>query len=757
MNEIQLTERQDDIYGDIVGSIITDGRCLLDSTMGSGKSYIAGKFINDYVDTKALIIVPNKDLGGQWIEKGNKSKMDIITYHAFKPSFIDKLDGTEYGLLICDEAHHTGAKVWGSHIQYFIEKFPNIPVIGLSATPDRLDKVDIINEIFNDNRIKGISFIEALESGLYPDIDYHLSSFDTDDLTEYEREQCYKIDDDEVLSLVKRLDIENSKYNYISLVGSVCKKHKKIAVFCKNITELITIKAITEEIFPDAEHLSYNYRLSPTNRIKNLNKFKKNKRMSFIYTVDMFGEGFHTCPIDAVICVRKTVSERVYFQQIGRALDTSGKLKKVTIIDFVSNIYNINLDKAFMRTGLDDRNFTIINYGSQYGTRKGSQVVIHNYTCDKKHIIQLLKDRINGPIYIQSPYKERLESGYYKTIKAAAEDMKVSYYTLQSICKRHPEWKFLSKETPLYYQSPYKERLESGYYETLKAAAEDMGLLAGNLSVIRKRHPEWKFVSKETSICCQSPYKERLESGYYKTKTDAVNDMEISLSKFKLICKRHPEWKFGTDKALSKIYLQSPYKERLESGYYKSKAEAARDMNISASLLYNKYKIHPEWRFGSKETHIYCKSPYKERLESGYYKSKVDARRDMMVKRHAFDTACKRHPEWKFGTDKFASIICLQSPYKERLESGYYKTIKAAAEDMKVSYHTFHSICKRHPEWRFAPKETHIYCQSPYKERLESGYYKSKAEAARDMMVKRDTIKSACKRHPEWKFGTDKK
>ena len=130
MNEIQLTERQDDIYGDIVGSIITDGRCLLDSTMGSGKSYIAGKFINDYVDTKALIVVPNKDLGGQWIEKGNKSKMDIITYQAFKPSFIDKLDGTEYGLLICDEAHQCTAQA----TKDFIEKCSAKIKIGCSGT-----------------------------------------------------------------------------------------------------------------------------------------------------------------------------------------------------------------------------------------------------------------------------------------------------------------------------------------------------------------------------------------------------------------------------------------------------------------------------------------------------------------------------------------------------------------------------------------------------------------------------------------------
>ena len=144
MNEIYLTERQDEIYDDVIDSIVSDGRCLLDSTMGSGKSYITGKYINDYVNTKALILVPNKDLGEQWILKGNKFKMDIITYHSFKPSFIDSLDGSEYDVLICDEAHHTGAKVWGFNIQYFIEKFPQIPVIGLSATPNRLDKVDII-------------------------------------------------------------------------------------------------------------------------------------------------------------------------------------------------------------------------------------------------------------------------------------------------------------------------------------------------------------------------------------------------------------------------------------------------------------------------------------------------------------------------------------------------------------------------------------------------------------------------------------
>ena len=73
--------------------------------------------------------------------------------------------------------------------------------------------------------------------------------------------------------------------------------------------------------------------------------------------------------------------------------------------------------------------------------------------------------------------------------------------------------------------------------------------------------------------------------------------MEINPCTLTHARKKHPEWKFGTDEKPK--YLQSPYKERLESGYYKSMMEAAKDMGLTSSTLYNSHKKHPEWKFGT--------------------------------------------------------------------------------------------------------------------------------------------------------------
>lgn len=57
----------------------------------------------------------------------------------------EKFRPREFGLIMIDEAHRSVAASYRQVIQYFREGNPNIKILGVTATPDRLDKVGLRN------------------------------------------------------------------------------------------------------------------------------------------------------------------------------------------------------------------------------------------------------------------------------------------------------------------------------------------------------------------------------------------------------------------------------------------------------------------------------------------------------------------------------------------------------------------------------------------------------------------------------------
>jgi len=70
-------------------------------------------------------------------------------------------------MIIFDEAHHSTSKTWTR----IIESFPNIPIIGLTATPARLDGKPLGN-IYQAMTI-GISTKELIKLGYLSEYDYY--------------------------------------------------------------------------------------------------------------------------------------------------------------------------------------------------------------------------------------------------------------------------------------------------------------------------------------------------------------------------------------------------------------------------------------------------------------------------------------------------------------------------------------------------------------------------------------------------------
>ena len=109
---IELLEHNKETYRKLCEVLETNNKCALVQATGTGKSYIAGKYIEEHAG-KALVLVPTNAISDAWDEllEGMEEKFDIVTYQAFAKEPGNYFD---YDLVIADEMHHLGSDVWGA-------------------------------------------------------------------------------------------------------------------------------------------------------------------------------------------------------------------------------------------------------------------------------------------------------------------------------------------------------------------------------------------------------------------------------------------------------------------------------------------------------------------------------------------------------------------------------------------------------------------------------------------------------------------
>ena len=112
----------------------------------------------------------------------------------------------------------------------------------------------------------------------------------------------------------------------------------KFIIFVKNVEDIEEVKGLAFKWFNGAfSHMnkviniySVNYKQGRVNNQEITEIFEKKRDDNIIdimVSVNMFNEGIHLDNISGVILLRRTYSDIVYCQQIGRAINTSGNIQ----------------------------------------------------------------------------------------------------------------------------------------------------------------------------------------------------------------------------------------------------------------------------------------------------------------------------------------------------------------------------------------------------------------------------------------------
>lgn len=259
---------------------------------------------------------------------------------------LDRFEPDRFDYIVIDEFHHAAARSYRRVIEYFQPGF----MLGLTATPNRMDSADLL-ALCSDNLVYECPLTEGIERGdlspfryfgIADDVDYapipwRGGRFDPAALTEAveTRERAQHA-----------LDVWRDKGGGRTLAFCVTVSH---ADFMAEFFQSNGVAAAAVHSGPTS---------AP--RAGSVEQLRAGE-LQVICTVDMFNEGLDVPEIDTVLMLRPTESPVVFLQQLGRGLRRNDGKAALTAIDFIGN------HRSFL---VKPRTLLALGAGRQVGTDK---------------------------------------------------------------------------------------------------------------------------------------------------------------------------------------------------------------------------------------------------------------------------------------------------------------------------------------------------------------------------------------------------
>ena len=247
-----------------------------------------------------------------------------------------------FDYIVVDEFHHAHAASYRRLLNYFTPGF----LLGLTATPDRMDGGDIL-ALCGENEAYRTTLPRAIDIGIlcpfhyygvpddvdYSQIPWRSGRFDAEYLT---------------TALATQKRAENALEQYHAKAG------RRTIGFCVStrhadfMAEYFSKRGVSSLAVHSGE--------SSAPRAESLDRLKDGK-IKVVFAVDIFNEGLDFPSLDSVLMLRPTESITIWLQQFGRGLRRCDGKERLTVIDYIGNHRSfITKAKAIMTVLMDDQN-----------------------------------------------------------------------------------------------------------------------------------------------------------------------------------------------------------------------------------------------------------------------------------------------------------------------------------------------------------------------------------------------------------------
>ncbi|MFI9825444.1 DUF3427 domain-containing protein [Streptomyces sp. NPDC052013] len=239
---------------------------------------------------------------------------------------LEQLARNHFDVIVIDEFHHATARTYRRIIDHFAPK----ELLGLTATPERMDGLNVQDEFFEGRIAAEMRLWEALENDLLCPFHY-FGIPDGTDLTnltwqkgayaDQDLGNLYTGNDARARIVVKQIRDKVSNPGAMRALGfCVTKAH---AHFMADFFRKANFQAMALDSDSPA-HV----------RAQALADLRDGK-LQVIFSVDLFNEGLDIPDVDTLLLLRPTNSATVFLQQLGRGLRRTETKPVLTVLDFI--------------------------------------------------------------------------------------------------------------------------------------------------------------------------------------------------------------------------------------------------------------------------------------------------------------------------------------------------------------------------------------------------------------------------------------
>ncbi len=239
---------------------------------------------------------------------------------------LEKLARDHFDVIVIDEFHHATANTYRRVINHFQPK----QLLGLTATPERMDGKNVQDEFFDGRIAAEMRLWEALENDLLCPFHY-FGIPDGTDLT--------------------ALSWQKGSYDQAELGNIFTGNHARARLVVKAVQSKVsnpgTMRALgfcvtkahahfMADFFRQAgfQAKSLDSESSPSERDAALEELRDGK-LQAIFSVDLFNEGLDIPDVDTILLLRPTNSATIFLQQLGRGLRRTENKPVLTVLDFI--------------------------------------------------------------------------------------------------------------------------------------------------------------------------------------------------------------------------------------------------------------------------------------------------------------------------------------------------------------------------------------------------------------------------------------
>lgn len=313
-------------------------------------------------------------VGGARPERWDHVFASVQSLQSYGPTNIPP---AAYDVVVIDEFHHAEAPTYRRIIEHLTPK----ELLGLTATPERTDGVDVRSEFFGGRTATELRLWDALGKDLLCPFHYFAIADGTD---------------------LRRVSWSRGQYDEGELSNVYTGNQARAAIVLQQLREKVIAPGEMRALgfCVGVEHarfmaeafnaagvpaLAVSGQTSPADRQRALEDLKQ-RRVNALFAADLFNEGLDLPDVDTVLFLRPTESATVFLQQLGRGLRRTPNKAVLTVLDFVGHHRKeFRFDRKFRaltgetRRGVEreiERGFPFLPSGCQIVMDKQAQAII---------------------------------------------------------------------------------------------------------------------------------------------------------------------------------------------------------------------------------------------------------------------------------------------------------------------------------------------------------------------------------------------